>query len=390
MRNVEENVKRQLDVKKTIIVILVGIILLCLIVLIILYFTREDFRKWTDTTILRKNLVSEDVRTIDLNIDKNNQIYCYSKYISILNDKNLKIYNQNGENISELPININTAIFTSTDKYLAIAEKNGQEFCVIFDKTYLWSGKVEGEILQININKNGYVVLVTTDTTFKSIITIFDSTGNELIKRYLSKTRIVDVSLSNDNKYAAFAELDTSGALIQSNIEILSIDKAIQNEKEAIVYTYNANTAKMIVKIKYQTKGNLVCVYDDSVDIINNNNNEEVFTIDKKITFTSAELKENIVYITEEQTGLFSSTSTATIVDTSSNHKTYFNFDEVTKELYTKNDIIGINIGSEIYFVNTNGLLIKKYISSQEITNVNIADNFAIIIYKDRIEIIKL
>ena len=390
MRNVEENVKRQLDVKKTIIVILVGIILLCLIVLIILYFTREDFRKWTDTTILRKNLVSEDVRTIDLNIDKNNQIYCYSKYISILNDKNLKIYNQNGENISELPININTAIFTSTDKYLAIAEKNGQEFCVIFDKTYLWSGKVEGEILQININKNGYVVLVTTDTTFKSIITIFDSTGNELIKRYLSKTRIVDVSLSNDNKYVAFAELDTSGALIQSNIEILSIDKAIQNEKEAIVYTYNANTAKMIVKIKYQTKGNLVCVYDDSVDIINNNNNEEVFTIDKKITFTSAELKENIVYITEEQTGLFSSTSTATIVDTSSNHKTYFNFDEVTKELYTKNNIIGINIGSEIYFVNTNGLLIKKYISSQEITNVNIADNFAIIIYKDRIEIIKL
>ena len=390
MRNVEENVKRQLDVKKNIIVILVGIILLCLIVLIILYFTREDFRKWTDTTILRKNLVSEDVRTIDLNIDKNNQIYCYSKYISILNDKNLKIYNQNGENISELPININTAIFTSTDKYLAIAEKNGQEFCVIFDKTYLWSGKVEGEILQININKNGYVVLVTTDTTFKSIITIFDSTGNELIKRYLSKTRIVDVSLSNDNKYVAFAELDTSGALIQSNIEILSIDKAIQNEKEAIVYTYNANTAKMIVKIKYQTKGNLVCVYDDSVDIINNNNNEEVFTIDKKITFTSAELKENIVYITEEQTGLFSSTSTATIVDTSSNHKTYFNFDEVTKELYTKNNIIGINIGSEIYFVNTNGLLIKKYISSQEITNVNIADNFAIIIYKDRIEIIKL
>ena len=33
---------------------------------------------------------------------------------------------------------------SSNDKYLAIAEKNGQEFCVITDKTYSWRQKVDG------------------------------------------------------------------------------------------------------------------------------------------------------------------------------------------------------------------------------------------------------
>ena len=386
----EEKIERQFDWKKTIIVILVGILLICTIALVILYFVREDFRKWTDTNILRKNIVTEDVVTIDLNIDKNNQIYNYSKYVCILNDKNLNLYNQNGQNLTQIPININTAIFTSNDKYLGIAEKNGQEFCVIFDKTYLWSGKVDGEILQIHINKNGYVALVTTDTIHKAILTIFNSEGNEVVKSYLSNTRIVDVSLSDDNKYVAFAEMDTTGALIQSNIKIISIEKAKENAEEAIIYTYNAKTSQMIVKIKYQSKGNLICVYDNSVETINNQVNTEILPIDKKISLISGDLKNSIVYITEEQTGLFSSTSTATIINTSSNHKTVYNFDEVAKELYTKDNIIGINIGNEIYFIDTNGLLIKKYTSNQEITNVMISDNFAIIIYKDRIEVVNL
>ena len=58
--------------------------------------------------------------------------------------------------------------------------------------------------------------------------------------------------------------------------------------------------------------------------------------------------------------------------------------------MYTYGNIIGINIGTEMYFVNTNGMLIKKYVAKQEITNVMMSNNLAIIIYKDRIEIVNL
>ena len=58
--------------------------------------------------------------------------------------------------------------------------------------------------------------------------------------------------------------------------------------------------------------------------------------------------------------------------------------------MYTNGNIIGVNIGTEMYFIGTNGMLIKKYTSNQEITNVMITKGLAIIIYKDRIEIVNL
>ncbi len=383
-------IKRELSIRKIIIVSIVTVVIISIIVLVSLYISREDFRNWIDINILRKNLTEQDVSSIDLDIDKNNQICCYSKYIGILNDKNLTLYNQTGQNIIDISVNINTALFASNNKYLAIAEKNGQEFCVILDKTYLWEGKVDGEILQIQINKNGYVALVTTDTTYKSTITVYDASGKELLKNYLSSTRVVDVAITNDNKYVAVAEIDTSGALIKSNIKIISIEEARKNPEQAIINSYDADTSKMIVSVEYQEKNNLICEYDNSINLISNNTNNEILSIDNKTTFISGNLTNSIAYITEESSGIFNSDSVLNIINTSNNQKSIYNFDEVVKEMYTYGNNIGVNVGTEIYFINTNGILIKKYISNQEITNVQISTDLAIIIYKDRVEIINL
>lgn len=386
----EYQIQREINIRKIIITGIVVIIILAVIVIFSLYIAEEGFRKWLDTNVLRKNISSESVATIDLNVDKNNQIVCYNKYIGILNEKNLKIYNLTGEAITDISVNINTAIFSTNDRYLAIAEKNGQELCVISDKTYLWSQKVDGEIQQIYINKNGYVILVTTDTTYKSIITVYDNSGKQLMRSFLASSRVTDVSISYDNKYVAYAEIDTSGTLIKSSVKIISIEKAQSNSAESIIYTKEAETSKMILKIQYQENGELVCVYDDSINIVKDGYEQELIKKEDEATFVSGNLGNSIAYIKEEQRSAFNSSSTLNIVNTSSKQTYKYNFGEIAKEMYTTGNVIGINIGTEIYFVKTNGMLIKKYTSNQEITNVMITNNIAIIIYKDRIEIINL
>lgn len=386
----EYQIQREINIRKIIITGIVVIIILAVIVIFSLYIAEEGFRKWLDTNVLRKNISSESVATIDLNVDKNNQIVCYNKYIGILNEKNLKIYNLTGEAITDISVNINTAIFSTNDRYLAIAEKNGQELCVISDKTYLWSQKVDGEIQQIYINKNGYVILVTTDTTYKSIITVYDNSGKQLMRSFLASSRVTDVSISYDNKYVAYAEIDTSGTLIKSSVKIIFIEKAQSNSAESIIYTKEAETSKMILKIQYQENGELVCVYDDSINIVKDGYEQELIKKEDEATFVSGNLGNSIAYIKEEQRSAFNSSSTLNIVNTSSKQTYKYNFGEIAKEMYTTGNVIGINIGTEIYFIKTNGMLIKKYTSNQEITNVMITNNIAIIIYKDRIEVINL
>ena len=386
----EYQIQREINIRKIIITGIVVVLILAVVIIFSLYIAEEGFRKWVDINVLRKDISSESVATVDLNVDKNNQIVCYNKYIGILNEKNLKIYNSAGENITDISVNINTAIFSTNDRYLAIAEKNGQELCVISDKTYLWTQKVDGEIQQICVNKNGYVILVTTDTTYKSIITVYDNSGKQLMRNFLSSSRVTDVSISDDNKYLAYSEIDTSGTLIKSSVKIISIEKAQSNSAESTIYTKEAETSKMILKIQYQENGELVCVYDDSINIVKDWYEQELIKKEDEATFVSGNLGNSIAYIKEEQRSAFNSSSTLNIVNTSSKQTYKYNFGEIAKEMYTTGNVIGINIGTEIYFVKTNGMLIKKYTSNQEITNVMITNNIAIIIYKDRIEVINL
>lgn len=53
-------------------------------------------------------------------------------------------------------------------------------------------------------------------------------------------------------------------------------------------------------------------------------------------------------------------------------------------------DVIGINMGTEVDFIGTNGWLIKKYTSTRNVKDVVVSNSVAGIIYKDKIELIGL
>ena len=74
------------------------------------------------------------------------------------------------------------------------------------------------------------------------------------------------------------------------------------------------------------------------------------------------------------------------------NLKKFLDFLEFThtKEIYTYDNIIGLNLGAEVEFINTSGWLVKKYTAEQEITNIVLSNSMAGIVYRDKIELINL
>ena len=381
------NKNRNIKIVTIIIIVLIVFITLTLLV----YNFQQDFRNWVDEHILRKSITEEDISTIDLNIDKLNQVYVYSKYIALLNEQIITLYNNYGEKVTEINVGINNALFDANGKYLAIGENAGKQLCLILDKTYLWSNKIEGEILQIHVNQNGYVAVITKDTTYKSILIMYNSDGKELFRSYFSSTRIIDASISNDNKYVAIGEIDSSGVLVQSNIKIISIDNAKNDPENTIIYTYNAESGKLLTNINYNNRGQITCMYDNSIDIIKEEKDENILKIDNsQVTFMSINMNNNVVYIEEETSGVFKTNANVKIVNTQNNDISVYNIEEVPKELYTNDNIIAINVGTEVYFLNSNGWLIRKYSTRQEVTNIIFSNNLAALVYKDKIIIINL
>ena len=385
-----ENVKKKINKKKIIIISIIAIILIAVITLAIVYTKNQQAREWIDRNIFRKEVMQDKVATIELKEEQNN-IYAFNKYIGVLNKTKLNIYNQNGSTEAELEIQISNPLFNSANRFLAIAENQGQKFYLIEDKETKWEAEVEGNIEQINVNKNGYVAVTITGTSYKTVVAVYSPEGKELFKTYLSSTRATDITISNDNKYLAIAEIDTSGTIIKSSIKIISIEKARTDPTNSVEKTYEGENDKLITNIQYQDKNKLICMYTDKITIIEDDQETNlVDNKDKKVIFQSVELTNNAVSVEEQSSGLFTANSQVNIVNVDNKQTKTYTAESVTKEIITYGNKIALNLGTEVEFINTDGWLIKRYVANQEITKIVMSDNMAGIIYRDKIEIVNL
>lgn len=385
------NKEKKVNKKKIVILTIIIVFIVIAIITIGLYSTNDKAREWIDKNIFRKEVLQDKVATIDLKENQDSNIYAFNKYIGILNKTKFSIYNSTGSQEKTLDLQISNPIWGSANRFLAIAENKGKKVYLISDKDIAWEAEVEGNISQVHVNKNGYVAVVIVDTSYKTVIKTYNPQGKELFNTYLSSTRAVDVSISNDNKYLAIAEVDTSGTMIQSSIKVISIDKASTDPTNSLENTYKGEENKLITNIKYQNKNKLVCMYTDSIHQIENG--EDITLIDnqnKKVIFQSVNLVNRACSIEEKSSGLFTADSLVNIVNIENHEIKQYTASTVTKELYTYGNIIAINLGTEVEFISTDGWLVKRYVANQEITNIVVSDSIAGIIYRDKIEIINL
>ncbi len=387
----KEDWKERINRKTITISIIVTILVATFITMIVVYYSNREVREWIDKNIFQKEVMQDKVSTIELKENENANIHAFSKYIGVQNKNKFTIYGSMGNIEKTLEIEISNPIFNSANRFLVIAEKKGKKVYFITDKEITWETEIEGNISQVHVNKNGYVAIVITDTSYKTIIAMYNPEGVPLFKTYLSSTRTADIAISNDNKYLAIAEVDTSGTIIQSNIKVFSIEKASSDQTDSLESTYQSEPDKLITNIRYQDKNKLICMYTDSIHMIENK--QDTVLIDnknKKMIFQSVELNNCVIGIEEKSSGLFTADSIVNIINIENKGTKEYIVNAVSKEIYTYGNRIALNLGTEIEFINTDGWLVKRYIAKQEITNIVVSDSIAGIIYRDRIEIINL
>ena len=222
---------------------IVFLIVFSIVVITARYATEEDFRYMIDKNILKKIVDEESssVSQIELNQDMNPFIFAYDKYINVLSKNVLNQYNKYGTQVGKINVNISVPVYDTNDKYLALADLNGQKIYMISGSSILWEQNLEGNISKVSINKNGYVSVVVTGTTYKTVIVVIDPEGKILFRYFLSNSYVPTISISNNNKYLAIGEIDYKGSIISSTVKILSIDLAQKEPDNAIINSYKSD-----------------------------------------------------------------------------------------------------------------------------------------------------
>lgn len=388
----QEQKIKELNRKKVLITVAISIMLITFIVLVCVYIANKPFRDFIDKYVLMKNVSENNVTSISLDESENNYIFAYDKYICVFNQNNLIGYNSSGNKEYELKVEISNPIIDTNNRFLLIAEKQKQKIYLISGSNIVWENQLEGNISRVSVNKNGYVSVVLTGTTYKSIIKTFDNTGKEIFTTYLYNSIAMDCDISFDNKYLSFAEISTDGTVIKSMIKTISIQKAKETPSESIIYSVTSPTDSTVINLKYQEGNKLICMYNNSIHCIQDGNSEEIINLEeegKKISFADIELS-NFAFRVIEESVLLNTDSTIELVNTTNKKQNIYTIDSIVKEVCVYDNYIALNLGSEVHFIGTNGWLIKKYTSSQEVRKIVINNNFAGIVYRDKIEIIGL
>ena len=371
------------------------LILICVGIFIIFtvakYTTDEDFRHDIDTNWLKKQVSESKLNTIEINSDYNPSVYAYDKYITVLSKNKLTEYTSDGKAFAELDVNISVPLVATSEKYMVMAEKEGQKIYLVSGSNVLWKNTVEGQISQVSVNRNGYVSIVIKNTTHKSVVVYFDLSGKELFRVYLSSTYVTSTAISTNNSYLAIGEVDYSGTIIKSYVKIVSVELAQTDPKQSIVYTYESENNEIITGIDYKDKTSAICMFNSYIQRVTPDSNERVYDITNNDLFIDINLKDAIAIIDKQSSGLFSYEYEIAMKSTNNTSENlYILNSDLPKSLLVSGNVMAINLGDEVQIINSNGWLLKNYTSSKQISNIVLGNSIAGIVYKNKIEIISL
>lgn len=359
------------------------------IILFSLYLGVENFRKFVDEKVIKKEVEENSSKSTYLLTGNKSNVIPTLENIYTVQSGQLKSYDKYGIEKNSERVSISNPIFDLSDKYATISEKQSISFYLLEDGKVKWGKKVDTPIVGIKVNKNGYVAVMSENNIYKAVVTVFNNKGDKLFKTYVSDSYGMSASISNDNKYLVIGSVNYSKTIANSNIKIVSMEKAKTDPDGAIINEYNIG--KLLIDIKIKDGGEVIGQFSNSITRfgILDKKEEEIYKLESNVELVDINNNNNIALIEKKVENENNSKFYLKIINAYGKQVSIYDLDDkLPKEILCRNDTIGINMNNGINIYTENGWLKKKYKSSTEIRDFNLSDSILTVIYRDKYEVI--
>lgn len=369
----------------------ISIIIIAFITLIIvvsMYLNKNDS--------ITKAMPKKTFQSIDISSGEN--IYTYNSFIYTYGKAGLKIFKDEKLLINDKFTLENPYVATSYDK-LAITDKNSKVLRVYSSSGNIYTINAPNIILGFNINKNGScAIILKMQDSYQ--IDVYDKQG-ELIYSIKDISYLegipVSVSISENDNILAVSFIKTTGATIDSNIVLYSINdtevfggfiknnqfvgliKFLNNtnligfsEKEIFIIKTNETTNQEQAKEIYQKPLNNILNYVKFLDGVG-----YLVCYGDKTTSSQDAIRENEIIFYNNNGG---------------NIAKYYNKDKLITNIWANKFGAIIAQGRNFIGLDTSGNKLWEYQATQDIKNVLFYNNKNCIAIEtnDKIKIVKI
>ena len=304
---------------------------------------------------------------LDFDFSKKPKVVVYRGNIAQCQKEQLKIYDSNGKLQNSMYINFKSPLLKANGNYLVIADIKGNKVVEFEGTKKKWEKIKEGNIINVDVNKNGFVTVVNKGSNVLSEATVYDKDGKECITFGKAQNYIINAKVSNNNKKVVLNCLDTKGVKLNSIFEFIDI-------KGKSVKTMVSHEDTVFLDMKFIKDDNLVALTGDEI-IYYNSENQETWRkeLNKKVyCFNVCDNKYIVVGMASDKIkdSLFSDKTEVKILNAKGQEVNTIKVDNIVKNISVYDDVIALNLGKEVMFYTSRGRYIKKMTSKLEVDKV--------------------
>ena len=339
---------KQLNTAKKLIFITLVIYITAFFVINSSYLTLDNIHRFLFSLSQSISGDIPDSDIIDFEESVKNRYGIYKNGFAVLNQKTLSIYNDDNCLISEHNMNFTNPILRVSDKYIACFERGGTTLNILDSFNFLQKMDFPEGIINVTINNDGYISVITNCFGYKGMITIFNDRFEKIYIWQCSDSYLMDIVFLESN-----------------SVSVISLSQETEN------------TNILVRNINYKTgEESNICTISDNFPIgIKNkvDKSVEIFTDVSIISVKNAESK--IIYKDiNEQIDIFFQESDnsiiSRIIDTatrkyeveaiSSTGKVLFTleFSDV-KSIYCFNNAFYILSGERLHILDNYGIIVQ-------------------------------
>lgn len=198
----------------------------------------------------------DGVNVSDMKINNSN-IYL------LLNDKTTTL-NPTAKEIMPQEHTYSSPAMKSKNSRFIVYDLDSNRFRIQQNTEIKHEGVASGRIMAASIGKKGNYALGTYGDNVQSVLTVYNKKNEAIFIWNFKSERIVDISLSDNGKFAAVATLDALNGEINSKLYVFDFN----SEEYVSCFDYNGTT---LVKVDYVRKTDIVAIGDNLRSFIRKN-----------------------------------------------------------------------------------------------------------------------
>lgn len=342
-----------------------------------------------DRSFIKRN-TKYQLSTAEFDYDANLNVDfgTHKGYIVKCSRDNLIYLDSNANEQWTYPLSLNNPVLKTSGSYLLVADYGAKSILTFSGKEMRWEKELDNNITNADINSKGYVTVVHGEERSRGAVSVYNRQGMNCFTIGKAENFILSSKVSSKAKSAIINSVDTSGISVNTLLEFTDLNgKMLDNKiiKENTVFP----------SIWFMENDSLLVVGDSMFMILDKDFNEKLHQSVKGKIFSSciSDGKYAVVAANpEETTGIFESGSSGIwVYDTEGQKISEYNLKGEVRNINSYDDIIAVNSGNKLRFIDLGGELLAEYSSSEDIKEVFfISRREVLAICKDKFLVIKM